>query len=311
MKECRIDRVKGEDAVIYYPQANDNPFSLILFGSAYLRDHKLIQKAPLSALKDTRLGIDLEVYLRGVLSNPATSEPVVAALGGSPLALISHIENDLRSLERSRIKPVFVLSGLPPSPSPSSNPNPNPSNPSQKNRNQPQQPPPTVPAVAQKYFAEEDWRIHERNKGWESYDKADLESMNQAFARSDSLEILDLVRNVLRALRHRNVEYLVAPYMASGQVSRVGRVGLEAMSAAVEGGKEELESPSFSRWVLFLYDACSLIHRLGSIHAIQRRPLFNQRSDLFLPYLPARLPRTTPQGLRPLHVRQRRSIHVR
>lgn len=178
----------------------------------------MIQKAPLSALKDTRLGIDLEVYLRGVLSNPSTAEPVVAALGGSPLALISHIENDLRSLERARIKPVFVLSGLPPTPSPTTTTNNN-----LKNRNNHQQPPPNPPAsatvTAQKFFSEEEWKMNERSKGWEDYSQADQDSMNLAFARSDSLEILDLVRNVLRALRHRNVEYLVAPYMASGQVS--------------------------------------------------------------------------------------------
>lgn len=189
-------------------------FCLISHPSGYLKHHKLIQRAPLSALKDTRLGIDLEVYLRGVLSNPATAEPVVAALGGSPLALISHIENDLRSLERARIKPVFVLSGLPPAPSPTSNP-------SQKNRShpQPRPPPASATAVAHKFFSEEEWKMNERSKAWEYYSQADQDSMNAAFARSNSLEILDLVRNVLRALRHRNVEYLVAPYMASGQVS--------------------------------------------------------------------------------------------
>ena len=54
----------------------------------FLRDEKLMQEESLSALKYTRLGIDLSYYLRQILSKPDSAEPLVAAIGGLPLSLI-------------------------------------------------------------------------------------------------------------------------------------------------------------------------------------------------------------------------------
>lgn len=149
--------------------------------------HQLLHTLPLSSLKDTRLGIDLNLYLKTLLQSPSTSEPLVTALGGSPLALISHIENDLRTLERARIKPVFVLGGL-----------------QLARRTRP--------------FSFEDPRVEERRKAWESYEQSDTDGAHVHFSRSNSTQVGDLVRAVLRAFRHRNVEFLVAPYLAEGQV---------------------------------------------------------------------------------------------
>lgn len=154
----------------------------------FLHSHKLVHTLPLSALKETRLGINLNLYLETLLSSPSTSEPLVTALGGSPLALISHIENDLRALERARVKPVFVLGGLQPS-----------------RRNRP--------------FSFDDPRVEERKTAWESYEKGDVDGTHLHLSRSNSTQVGDLIRAVLRAFRHRNVEFLVAPYLAEGQVS--------------------------------------------------------------------------------------------
>lgn len=156
--------------------------------AALLSERKLVQTCPLSALKDTRIGIELDVYLRTLLTNPVSYEPFVAALGGAPLALISHIENDLRVLERSRIKPVFVLSGLP-------------------------------PARKAKPFQLDDPQTRLRALAWEAYEDGDVERMQDLLSRSGSTDINDMVRSVLRAFRHRNVEFIVAPYLATGQVS--------------------------------------------------------------------------------------------
>ncbi|WVQ98301.1 hypothetical protein IAU59_005424 [Kwoniella sp. CBS 9459] len=65
------------------------------------------------ALANTRLGIDATHYLNHLLSDSDSREPLVAATGGLPLGIIARIENDLRSLERQNIKPVFVFAGLP------------------------------------------------------------------------------------------------------------------------------------------------------------------------------------------------------
>lgn len=158
--------------------------------SELLSERNLLHSCPLSALKDTRIGIDLDIYLKSVLTNPATYEPFVAALGGSPLALISHIENDLRSLERSRIKPVFVLSGLSPV------------------------------RKARPSFRQDDAKAKLRSQAWEAYEDGDVAVMQDMLAASRSTDVSDVVKSVLRAFRHRNVEFIVAPYLAGGQVSR-------------------------------------------------------------------------------------------
>lgn len=130
----------------------------------------------------------MQHYLKTLLNAPATKEPLVAALGGQPLALISHIENDLRALERARIKPVFVLTGLPPS-------------------------------KKARPFSYEDPRPAQRARAWEAYEKGNVDLAHQHLSASNSLFQPDLFRSILRAFRHRNVEFLVAPYLALGQVS--------------------------------------------------------------------------------------------
>ncbi|CAO1628748.1 unnamed protein product [Parajaminaea phylloscopi] len=160
---------------------------------ALLAERNLLQSCPLSALKGTRIGIDLDIYLRSVLNHPASYEPFVAALGGAPLALISHIENDLRSLERSSIKPVFVLSGLPPA------------------------------RRARPSFQQDDAKAQLRAQGWEAYEDGDVATMQDMLSASKSTDISDVVKNVLRAFRHRNVEFIIAPYLASGQLVSLER----------------------------------------------------------------------------------------
>jgi hypothetical protein len=158
--------------------------------TALLTERRLIQTCPFSVLKDTRLGIDFNVYVRTLLQNPDTSEPFTAAIGGSPLALISQIENDLRSLERARIKPVFVLSGLP-------------------------------PAKPSRPFSFEDLRPIERARAWDLYEKGEVDAATAALNRSNSIGPPDLIRGILRAFKHRSVEFIVAPYLAAGQVSSI------------------------------------------------------------------------------------------
>ncbi|EPQ31463.1 uncharacterized protein PFL1_00798 [Pseudozyma flocculosa PF-1] len=159
---------------------------------AYLHDCGLIQSCPLTALKDTRLGIDVSYYLKQILSAPSSSEPLVAALGGQPLAIISHIERDLRSLERLAIRPVFVLNGL---------------SPNKKSRP----------------FSYDDPRPKQRQRAWEAYESGNVDLADQILSTSNSLHYPDLYRAILRAFRHRNVEFLVAPYLASGQLVSLER----------------------------------------------------------------------------------------
>ncbi|KAI0299270.1 hypothetical protein BC826DRAFT_65946 [Russula brevipes] len=75
----------------------------------YLQERKHLQTLPLNALSDSRLGIDAAYYLQSLYENPPTNEPLLAATGGLPLSLATRIESDLRTLEKLRIKPVFVF----------------------------------------------------------------------------------------------------------------------------------------------------------------------------------------------------------
>lgn len=163
--------------------------------TALLSERGLLQTFSLSHLRDTRLGIDLDIYLQSVLTNPASYEPYVAALGGAPLALITHVENDLRYLERSRIKPVFVLSGLPPSTRKTQRPS----------------------------FIDDAHKATLRAQAWDAYDEGDVGKMQELLTSSRSTDFTEVVRSVLRAFRHRNVEFIVAPYLAGGQLVSLER----------------------------------------------------------------------------------------
>lgn len=168
-------------------QRAERRFGMIRGLEGFLHDGKLLQEESLHALKNTRLGIDLSYYLRQVLSSPESAEPFVAAIGGQPLALMSRIESDVRVLEQHRIKPVFVLHGL-------------------------------SPAKRTRPFSYEDRRPVQRKRAWDAYEQENVELSKQQFATSNSIHFPDLYRAVLRMCRHHQIEYIVAPYQATGQL---------------------------------------------------------------------------------------------
>ena len=151
-----------------------------------LQDKQLIHEAPLSALRDTRLGIDAQVYLRGVLSAKDAKEPLVPALGGVPLALEDHVTNDLRLLEAARIKPVLVFNGI-------------------------------TPPRSERPFSTEDSRPGKRQSGWEAYERGRVEAATSAFA-SVPLTPQDVTRTAQRSIMRRRTEFITAPYLAWAQV---------------------------------------------------------------------------------------------
>jgi len=67
----------------------------------------------LEQLRNCRVGIEAAEYLnQRILNHPRAKEPLVPALGGLPLALTQHIEDDLAQFRSFDIEPVFVFSGL-------------------------------------------------------------------------------------------------------------------------------------------------------------------------------------------------------
>ncbi|KAJ7483411.1 XPG I-region protein [Mycena latifolia] len=155
----------------------------------FLLERKHLQTFQLSVLSDSRLGIDASYYLQQLTDNPPSREPLLAATGGLPLALTQRIEADLRTLEKLRIKPVFVFPGLTP------------------NRR---------------------WKAHatqehteacrDRRDAWAKYEAGQEEAATKLFEGRSSFAQWDLWRMVLRIFRHRNVEFIVAPYVAWAQL---------------------------------------------------------------------------------------------
>ena len=156
--------------------------------SVVLQDKRLIKEAPLSCLKDTRLGIDANLYVRRVLSSSETKEAFVPALGGVPLALEEHIQRDLRVLETHRIKPIFVFNGL-------------------------------QPPRRERPLSTQDYRPARRQAGWEHYEKSRTDMAVQAFGQVP-MNIADVLRVVHRCFLHRKTEFMTAPYLAWAQVGR-------------------------------------------------------------------------------------------
>ncbi|KZT43222.1 hypothetical protein SISSUDRAFT_748663 [Sistotremastrum suecicum HHB10207 ss-3] len=166
---------------------------------AYLADRKHLSTLPLSTLSDTRLGIDAATYFNLLLETPPTREPLLAATGGPPLALTTKIEADLRSLEKLRIKPVFVFPGLLPN-----------------------------KRVRHHYPHEHMELCNIRREAWAKYESQQEEQATALFESRGCVHHWDLWRTVLRIFRHRNVEFIVAPYLAWAQVSRSCAYNLRA-----------------------------------------------------------------------------------
>ncbi len=141
-------------------------------------------------LSDSRLGIDASHYLQLLTDNPPSREPLLAATGGLPLALTQRIESDLRVLEKLRIKPVFVFPGLPPN-----------------------------KRWKQHLHGEHHDACRDRRDAWAKYEQGQEDAATKLFEGRSNLTQWDLWRMVLRIFRHRNVEFLIAPYVAWAQVS--------------------------------------------------------------------------------------------
>jgi len=173
-------------------------FMTIIRSIALLNERRLIQQAPLSALSDTKIGIDVSHYVRQILTSEETREPLIAATGGLPIALTAHIEADLRVLEHLRITPVFVFNGLP-----------------LYRRNPPRQ--------AQEIVSVRE--AAQRNHAWSLYEQGHAEDaakvLTEGQRHGNWIMPVEVTRLLLRMFRHRMVQCIVAPYMQWGQVRLV------------------------------------------------------------------------------------------
>jgi len=156
----------------------------------YLQERQLIKELPLSTLRDTRLGIDAGHYIDLLLSSPESKEAFVSAMGGVPAALGNTIEDHLRTLEVNKIKPIFVFSGL-----------------GVRQREKPLNNTEEVSIKPSK-----------RQQAWDHYEKNRVDQATQHWNAGSSTTHKDILRLIHRKFKHRNTEFMTAPYLASAQV---------------------------------------------------------------------------------------------
>lgn len=186
----------------------------------HLQERKHLQTLPLNVLSDSRLGIDAAYYLQSIYDNPPSREPLLAATGGLPLALTTRIESDLRSLEKLRIKPVFVFPGLTPN---------------------------KRPRHMQRDVEQQE-ACRDRNLAWSKYESGQEEAATKLFEGRNGLTHWDLWRPVLRIFRNRNVEFLVAPYVAWAQLIYLQR-HQKAYVHAIYGPTDTLLYPGVDKLI--------------------------------------------------------------
>ncbi|KAF8141877.1 PIN domain-like protein [Boletus edulis] len=208
----------------------------------YLADRKHLQTFSLSVLSDSRLGIDASYYLQQLTDNPPSREPLLAATGGLPLALTQRIEADLRALEKLHIKPVFVFPGLHPA----------------KRWKQYQ------------HHAEYNESCRDRREAWSKYEAGQEDAAIKLFESRSGLAQWDLWRMVLRIFRHRNVEFLVAPYVAWAQLIYLLRHP-KSYIHAIYGPTDTLLYPGVDKLITSL----DLTSSTPSFTFTSKRPILN------------------------------------
>ncbi|KAG0166946.1 hypothetical protein DFQ30_006536, partial [Apophysomyces sp. BC1015] len=170
----------------------------------FTAERRLIQTSAVSQLKDVRLGIEGNYWLRKVLAK----EPVVVAMGGTPLNLRQSIEREIMAFKANHIQPIFVFPGL-----------------SITRKDKP--------------FSSEDSRPSYRATGWDLYEKGKLEMALGNWGNSGGVHPADLLNQVFHILHENNVEFIRAPYSAWAQLAYMHNHPKQIVTS-VYGGSELL-----------------------------------------------------------------------
>ena len=66
---------------------------------------------PFTDMENAKIGVEATSYLQHMIEEPPAHEPLLAALGGEPIALKQHIERELDNWKTNGMTPVFVFEG--------------------------------------------------------------------------------------------------------------------------------------------------------------------------------------------------------
>ena len=62
-------------------------------------------------MEHAKIGVEATAYLQHMIEEPPAHEPLLAALGGEPIALKQHIEKELDNWAANKMYPLFVFEG--------------------------------------------------------------------------------------------------------------------------------------------------------------------------------------------------------
>ncbi|KAI5283113.1 hypothetical protein KEM54_002386 [Ascosphaera aggregata] len=148
---------------------------------------------PLSVLSNTCIGIDAFYYLNQHLDHHGFKEPLLPALGGLPFSLKANIERELRILRDHAVTPTFVFNGLE----------------TESGRKESE--------GANAKIETESARAVE--SAWDLYVKGDAVQVVEVFSSAGNVKPQHLFKFLQRILEAEAVDYLVAPYAATAQLS--------------------------------------------------------------------------------------------
>ncbi|KAI8055626.1 PIN domain-like protein [Syncephalis plumigaleata] len=152
----------------------------------FMAERRLVQTSPLHLLRDTRLGIDGNYWLRRVLQQSA-KEPAAVAMGGSPNGLRAALEKELNLFKTQEIHPFFVFHGI------------------------------TLPRK-ERAFSTEDLRPAKRASAWDAYDKGRVEQAYSGWSASGGIAPVELVNVAIKVLHEHDIEFMRAPYSSWAQL---------------------------------------------------------------------------------------------
>ena len=66
---------------------------------------------PFSDTENAVIGVEATYYLQRMIDEPPAHEPLLAALGGDPIGLKEHIQNELDQWKENNMRPVFIFEG--------------------------------------------------------------------------------------------------------------------------------------------------------------------------------------------------------
>ncbi|KAG0254453.1 hypothetical protein BG011_005778 [Mortierella polycephala] len=170
----------------------------------YTSQKNLISIQPLSILKDIRLGIDGNVWLKKIVSM-AASEQYLAGIGGTPSCMRKVIEKELEGFKAASIHPLFVFSGL-------------------------------ALIRKDKPYVNDDAKIAKRNAAWDAVNSGKMELALSSWSTS-YVHLPDLIHLVFRILKENNIDYIRAPYGAGAQLVYLERNPKQIIHAVFAGSE--------------------------------------------------------------------------